>query len=260
MTTSAEIWWPFPQTSGSYLHRHLEESIEKASKPSTVMTFLGVEFNTQNLTMSVPGEKLQELRSDLQLWVRKTTATKKELQSIIGKLFWVSKMVKHSRSFISRLLQQLRDMQGTPDNKKVPLTSECKKDVSWWSMYLRTFNGVSAIVNDEDSQQPLDLLMLSSFKVYAGDANLWGGGGWYGEEYWSREFPHFLKSSEIPVHIKEFYVLIVSWDGCSRVGDVEGRTRQHLIVAVDFLLILLRRDLTTGVLEFLGDISADLSM
>ena len=99
-------------------------------------------------------------------------------------------------------------------------------------MVLRTFNGVSAILKDEDSQQPLDLLMLSSFKVYAGDANLWGGGGLYGEEYWSREFPHFLKSSEIPVHIKEFYVLIVSWDGCSRVGDVEGRTRQHLIVAV----------------------------
>ena len=31
-------------------------------------------------------------------------------------------------------------------------------------------------------------------------------------------------------------------------------------LSLDFLLILLRRDLTTGVLELLGDISADLSM
>ena len=86
---------------------------------------------------------------------------------------------------------------------------------------MRTFNGVNAIVNDEDSQQPLKLLISSSFKVYAGDANLWGGGGWYEDEYWSREFPDFLKAVEIPVHIKEFWVLIAScwvwgdkWSGC----------------------------------------------
>ena len=140
------------------------------------IVFLGVDFDTQKLTMSVPGDKVQEIRSDLQMWVKRTTATRRELQSIIGKLFWVSKMVKHSRSFISRLLQQLRDIHGTTENKKVPLSPECKKDLTWWSMYLRTFNGVSAIVNDEDSQQPLEFLMKSSFKVYAGDANLWGGG------------------------------------------------------------------------------------
>ena len=195
----------------------LEESTDKACEPSTNMVFLGVEFDTQKLTMSVPGDKLQELRSDLQMWVRRTTATRRELQSIIGKLFWVSKMVKHSRSFISRLLQQLRDSQETPENKKIPLSPECKKDLIWWSMYMRTFNGVSAIVNDEDSQQPLELLMKSSFKVYAGDANLWGGGGWYGEEYWSREFPLFLRSPDIPVHTKEFWVLIAS---CWAWGDV----------------------------------------
>ena len=52
--------------------------------------------------------------------------------------------------------------------------------------------------------------MLSPFKVYAGDATLWGGGGWYGTQYWSREFPVFLKPSDIAVHIKEFWVLIAS--------------------------------------------------
>ena len=31
-------------------------------------------------------------------------------------------------------------------------------------------------------------------------------------------------------------------------------------LSLDFLLVLLRRDLTTGVLELLGDISADLAM
>ena len=195
----------------------LVESTEKACEPSTIMTYLGVQFDTVKLTMSVPGEKLQELRTDLELWVRRTTATRKELQSIIGKLFWVSKMVRHSQPFIGRLLQQLRDMKGLPEAKKAILSTDCRKDILWWSMYMCHFNGVSAIMNDEDNQQPLDLLMTSSSKVYAGDATLWGGGGWFEDEYWSREFPLFLKATEIPVHLKEFWVLIAS---CWIWGDM----------------------------------------
>ena len=56
----------------------------------------------------------------------------------------------------------------------------------------------------------LELLMSSSYKVCAGDATLWGAGAWYNNQYWSRQFPMFLKSSDIAVHIKEFWTLIVS--------------------------------------------------
>lgn len=52
--------------------------------------------------------------------------------------------------------------------------------------------------------------------MYAGDATLWGGGGWYGSQYWSRQFPNFLKASHIAVHIKEFRVLVAS---CLLWGD-----------------------------------------
>ena len=125
-------------------------------------------------------------------------------------LFWVSRMVRHSRPFMARLLQLLREMKDQPDNRKVPLSAEARKDLLWWSTYLRTFNGVSFIINEEDTYQSLEQLVSSPFKVCAGDATLWGGGAWYGDEYWSREFPDFLKNSEIPVHIKEFYVLVAS--------------------------------------------------
>ena len=150
----------------------LEESSEKACTPSTCMVFLGVEFDSEKLIMRVPGETIQELRSELCVWERRTTFTRRKLQSIIGKLFWVSKMVTHRRPFIGRLLQQLRDTQGTPDSKRTPLSSESKKDILWWSQYMRTFNGVNAIVNDEDNRQPLELLISTSYKVYVGD------GGW----------------------------------------------------------------------------------
>ena len=188
----------------------LSESVDKACSPATSMVFLGVHFDSVKMTMSVPQEKLQELRSDLEIWGRKTTAVRRDLQSILGKLFWVSRVVQHSRTFMGRLLQQLRDMKDIPSHKKVPLSGESRKDLKWWSLYLRHFNGVTAIINTDDIQQSLDELMHSPFHVYAGDATLWGGGGWYRSEYWSRQFPDFLKPSAIPVHIKEFWVMIAS--------------------------------------------------
>ena len=180
------------------------------------MVFLGVHFDTEEMTMSVPQEKLQELRSDLEVWRRKSTAVFRDLQSLLGKLFWVSRVVRHSRPFMGRLLQQLRDMRALPGSKRVPLSGDSRKDLLWWSVYLRHFNGVTAIFNTDDIMMSLDELMFSPFKVYAGDATLWGGGGWYGAEYWSMEFPDFLKSPDIPVHTKEFWVLIAS---CRLWGD-----------------------------------------
>ena len=147
----------------------LKESEDKASAPARQMTYLGVHFDTEKMTMSVPAEKLQEVRADLEIWSRKTTAVRRDLQSILGKLFWISKVVRHSRAFMGRLLQQLRDMKGLSDKMKMTLSEDCKKDILWWKTYLRGFNGVTAIVNDDDIMMSLDELMSSPFNVYAGD-------------------------------------------------------------------------------------------
>ena len=186
------------------------EAADKSCPPATSMVFLGVHFDSVNMVMSIPQEKLQELRSDLEVWMRKTTAVRKDLQSILGKLFWVSRVVQYSRPFMGRLLQQLRDMAGVLLNRKIKLSAECKKDIVWWSTYLRHFNGKSAITNTEDIKLSFEELFGSAYHVYAGDATLWGGGGWYESEYWSRQFPDFLMPSDIAVHVKEFWVMIAS--------------------------------------------------
>ena len=74
-----------------------------------------------------------------------------------------------------------------------------KLDIKWWSTYLRTFNGVDFMI---DISQPT----LS----YKGDACIEGGGGYHGHEYWSRPLPSFLQSRAVPIHLKEFWVLLVS--------------------------------------------------
>ena len=88
----------------------LEESREKACPPITQMTFIGVLFNGHDLTLSVTQERVKEILELVKIWLRKSTATLKELQSLIGKLSFVASCVHSSCIFIARLLNWLRSI------------------------------------------------------------------------------------------------------------------------------------------------------
>ena len=194
----------------------LVESVDKYHPPSTCMPYLGVMFDSVKQTMSVPPEKLSELRELVEQWKRKTTATKKTLQQLLGKLFWVSRCVRFSRPFMGRLLQQLKSMYCLPDNKKAVLSPDSKLDILWWQRYLRRFNGVELLYVDEPIDLSLEQLLETGCLVNCGDAQVWGGGSYYGDEYWSRAFPKWLQDPSIGIHLKEFYVVLVS---CWLWGD-----------------------------------------
>ena len=82
----------------------LEEKKSKACPPSTRMSFLGVWFDTESLTLEITRDRLEELLELLEKWESRSSASRQELQSIIGKLNFVSSVVKPGRVFISRLL------------------------------------------------------------------------------------------------------------------------------------------------------------
>ena len=56
----------------------------------------------------------------------------------------------------------------------------------------------------------LNQLLDTSANVNCGDAQPHGGGAYFGMEYWSREFPDWLSDQNIPIHVKEFWVVLVS--------------------------------------------------
>lgn len=188
----------------------LTEAVKKAEAPSTCMTYLGVQFDTVSMTMSVPPEKVTEIKSEIGLWVRRTTITKKDLQSLLGKLFWISKVVQHSRPFMGRLLGQLRTMSNLKDSMKVKLTDESRKDILWWRHYLDSFNGINMIINEEPIPLSFTQMLDDPHGVCAGDATPTGGGAWHGQEYWCGKLPTDLQDISLPIHIKEFWILIVS--------------------------------------------------
>ena len=107
----------------------LEESKDKATPPSTKMVFIGVLFNTTDMTLSVTPERVQEILDLVEIWLYKPVATLKELQSLIGKLSFVASCVQSSWVFIARLLNWLRQIQG--QKSALPIPSFIYKDLVW---------------------------------------------------------------------------------------------------------------------------------
>ena len=200
----------FQALSTLFTELGLVESMSKAHPPSTSMPYLGVNFDTVAMRMSIPAEKIAEVREELAVWERKTTANKKSLQKLFGKLFWVSRCVRFSRSFMRQLLVQLQEMHHLPDQKNAKLSSECKQDIKWWCRYLRRFNGVEMMYPSDPLNLTLDQLLDTNSLVNCGDAQMMGGGAYFATEYWSRPFPRWLQDPGIFIHIKEFWVVLVS--------------------------------------------------
>ena len=170
----------------------LVETTSKAHPPSTSMPYLGVLFDTLQMTMSIPGDKLQEVRCELDIWLKRKTVSKRTLQKLLGKLFWIARCVKYSRGFMGRLLAKLRELHTEPDHKTYPMPSSCRQDIEWWARYVRRFNGTELLYPEEPLNLGLDDMLLTEAVVYCGDAQPIGGGAFCGQQFWAQAFPIWL--------------------------------------------------------------------
>ena len=185
----------------------LVEAIEKSHPPATQMPYLGIQYCTETMTKTVTPERLIDLEAELDMFCIKTKASKTELESILHKLLWVSVCVKSSRVFVSRIISAMKKLKK--NHHKLTLDAEILADIKWWRRFIREYSGVSLIESG---------IWTEPDNLCAGDACLVGGGAYIRNEYFSIEFPKFLK--DVPIHILEFIVLIIS---CKVWGPTWGR-------------------------------------
>ena len=92
---SPEKSWDAFNNLGHILDRcGFEESVEKACPPNTKMIFVGILFDAKNLIISIDEQRLAEISQLLLDWLTKQVCNKKELQSLLGKLNFVSQCVR----------------------------------------------------------------------------------------------------------------------------------------------------------------------
>ena len=212
------------------------ENEKKACAPSTQMVFLGTLLDSEKMEIRITDDRMLDIRSILPKLLQRKSASKRELQSLIGKLQFVGKCVKPSRIFISRILVLLRGLKHS--RYKVRLNTEFRKDIQWWINFMHVYNGVSMIKTCDWSKVD---------QIFTTDACLTGCGGMFGNQFFHRQFPEFVaqKNPSI-VHLECLTVMVAikfwakNWTGlkitiycdneavCSCISS--GRTKDPLLL------------------------------
>jgi hypothetical protein len=152
------------------------------------MTFLGVTFDTVSMTLEVTPERMVEISLLVQSWLRKKKASLKELQSLLGKLHFISSCVRPGRVFVNKLLSWLRTAfpENSTGNHRVfrNIPNYVLKDLRWWERYLSKFNGIS-MMSIENWSAPDEMLSC--------DACLLGMGAISKNQFFHTIFPEFLR-------------------------------------------------------------------
>ena len=84
--------------------------IEKLEVPACELTFLGIEIDTWDIQLRLPRTKLQALRVLVKSWLGHISCSKKELQSLAGKLQHTCKVVKLGHCFLQRMFELMGEL------------------------------------------------------------------------------------------------------------------------------------------------------
>lgn len=107
---------------------------KKCKPPATIQVILGFEYNTVEQTVRIPTKKLETILLLVEKYLQfksRDRITKKELLSLIGKLRWLTMIIKVGRAFIRRLELYTHELKELHHRRRVTLPM--KNDLTWWS-------------------------------------------------------------------------------------------------------------------------------
>lgn len=126
-------------------------SWKKCSSPSQVTKYLGLLFDSQQMRVVLPEEKLAKLHMELEFFKNRTRATRRQLQRLCGILSHCARVVHGGRTF-SRWMCNL--LKGLCNNQRIRLSTAFKEDLLWWTSFAARFNGTASIIKYNYGEGP----------------------------------------------------------------------------------------------------------
>jgi hypothetical protein len=114
---------------------------EKLEGPVTSLVFLGFTLDTRLLEVRLPAVKLKELQDLLHQWCGRKVCTRKELESLTGKLAHAARVVRPGKTFMGRMFRLLGGVRQA--HHRVRLNLSFRSDLQWWDSFIMNWNGVS---------------------------------------------------------------------------------------------------------------------
>ena len=181
---------------------------DKIAGPAQQVPYLGILINTQNLTMSIPPDKIAETMEKMHIWCTRRTCTQVQLQSLVGKLTFFAKAIRPGRMFTRSLIDLIYTVHRP--NHHITLTKLARADIQWWCELMYSWNQASIIPDPRRIYS--DTMMLYT------DASKLGLGGIYNKAWIQSSWPPSWADADIDC--RELFAILAavftwgnSWGG-----------------------------------------------
>lgn len=129
----------------TFAHLGVPVSAHKTAGPDRVITFLGIEIDTNAGRLRLPEVKLHRLQEMIRSWVGRRSTTRKDLESFLGHLCHAATVVRSGRSFLRALFALLQ--QAKQPHHFIRLTAGARADILWWRCLLGHWSGSSVFAS-----------------------------------------------------------------------------------------------------------------
>jgi len=114
---------------------------EKTEGPTEVLVFLGLELNSNKMTVKIPYEKIQQVIEKIYTMLSKEKTTLKAMQSLIGSLNFCCRAIPMGRPFCRRLINSICGL--TKPYHHIRIKEAIKGDLQMWLNFFKAHNGIS---------------------------------------------------------------------------------------------------------------------
>ena len=165
------------------------------------MVVLGILFNTIDMTISTPLDRVDEIQAELEAWCNRAKMSHKQLESLIGKLQFTPQVIRAGWVFLTCLLNEYR---GSPKKGYIPVPIHVIQNLKWWEYIMPILNGTKSIYL-EVFFEPSALINMDATLVGVGVCK---------SCYFHTPFPDFIvQQAHIIAHLEllMFIVALKAW-------------------------------------------------
>ena len=119
---------------------------KKVEGPTKIIEYLGIVIDSEVMELRISETRLEEITKLLYEWKNRKSCVKRLLLSLIGKLGFVSNVVRPGRTFLRRMIELSKKVKHL--HHHIRLNLECQKDIPWFIKYLPDWNGKSVFYDE----------------------------------------------------------------------------------------------------------------
>ena len=174
---------------------------EKTEGPTTKLTFLGIDLDSELQTISIPAAKVKEIQDLFIVYTSRKHATKREILSICGQLSFATKCIPAGRIFLRRILTLAHRVKNL--NYKMRLTEGFRADLQWWIDFFPKWNGSCKFLN-------ADWIASPKMHLFTDASGSIGCGGVFGMKWFQIEWPKWLLDTKPSIALLEILPVLVA--------------------------------------------------